>query len=503
MRIALVPLDDRPVNTDLVRDVAAIAGGAVELPPAALLPDYRAAGDADAIGAWLLDVAHDNLDAAVVSLDMLGFGGLIPSRTNHDSLRVALQRIAVLETIHAQLPALRLGALNVFLRASNSNSAAEEPEYWADYGKLLHSLGAQAHQAWLDRLGQGPGEVDIPQIPHDVRRDFAVRRLRNHGVNLAGLDLLHAGTVETLLLTADDTAPMSAGSAEQVWVDYWRTLLGPHDDLLVYPGADEVAAVMAARMLGRHHGLTTTFTVTCVEAEGLSRIAPFENVPLATTVRRQIQAAGGHLVAEGADIELVVHAPSPEGGDLYDSRPTRTREDIVAATVQAVTSALDDGRQVAVADCRWPNGGDPDLVEALVASGALSRLVAYGGWNTAGNTVGSTVAAAVATVVGRRAGTFDAEAQRRFLLTRVIEDYGYQSVVRHEVIGRGHQDIDPTLQGPRGDGEAAVVRSRLTELLGGVDPAWEVVSVRFPWRRPFEIGLRLDPATHRPTAPHP
>jgi hypothetical protein len=497
MRIALVPLDERPVNTELVRDIAAIAGATVELPPASVLPDYRSAGDADAIGSWLLEAARHDLDAAVVSLDMLGFGGLIPSRTNHDRLRVALGRIATLETIHEAHPAMRLGALNVFLRASNSNDSAEEPAYWAEYGTRLHALGARAHQAWLGQLGQGPAIVSTPDVPADVRRDFALRRLRNHTLNLAGLDLLHAGTVQTLLLTADDTAPLSAGSAEQVWVDYWRTLLGPQDDLLCYPGADEVAAVMTARMLGRQHETVPTFSITCVEPDGLGRVAPFENVPLATTVRRQVQAAGGREVRQDADVQLVVHAPAPEGGDLYDSRPPRTPQDLVQATVDAVAVGLDRDQQVAVADCRWPNGADPDLVEALAASGLLGRLVAYGGWNTAGNTVGSTVAAAAATVIGQRAGTFDPEAQRRFLLTRVMEDYGYQSMARHELISRAATQDDPTLHGPRGESEAEVVRARLNELLRGVDRGWEVTSVWFPWRRPFEIGLRLEPMVTR------
>ena len=81
-----------------------------------------------------------------------------------------------------------------------------------------------------------------------------------------------------------------------------------------------------------------------------------------------------------------------------------------------------------------------------------------------------------------------------------MEDYGYQSIVRHEVIGRGHQYDDLTLQGSRGDIEAAAVRSRLNELLRGVDRSWEVTSVWFPWRRAFEIGLRLEPLPEHPAA---
>lgn len=496
MHIALVPLDDRPVNTEMVRDIAAIAGATVELPPAGTLPDYRAAGDADAIAAWLLDAAP-RLDAAVVSLDMLGFGGLIPSRISDDPLRVALGRTATLETLHREWPQVRLGALNVFLRASNSNDPSEEPEYWARHGRHLHALGAAAHEAWLAGLGEGRARVPTPNVPDDVRRDFALRRLRNHSLNLAGLHLLHGGTVQTLLLTADDTAPLSAGSAEQLWVDYWRTLLGEHDELLVYPGADEVAAVMTARFLGRHHATTPTFAVTCVEPDGLRRVAPFENVPLATTVRRQILAAGGLVVdgtTERADVELVVHAPSPEGGDLYDSRPGATPPELVRATVDAVTSRLRDGRRVALADCRWPNGGDPWLVEALAREGHLGDLLAYGGWNTAGNAVGSTVAACAAAVIGQRRGTFDAEAHRRFLFTRLVEDYGYQSTVRHKLIARwrdaGGRAPDDALAAR----EAETVRARLTEVAHTVDDGWDVVSLGFPWRRPFEISLRLEPA---------
>jgi hypothetical protein len=505
MRAALVPLDDRPVNTDMVRDIADIASATVALPPRELLPDFRTPGDPEGLGTWLLDACAGGLDAAVVSLDMLGHGGLITSRTSADPLREVLRRIAVLERLHEERPEVRLGALNVFLRASDSNSAVEEPEYWTDHGRRLHALGARAHAAWVEQLGQGPATVTAEALPAAVRRDFALRRLRNHAVNLAGLELLHSGTVQALLLTADDTAPFSAGSAEQLWVDYWRTLLGPHDDLLVYPGADEVAAVMTARMLSLHHRSTVSFEVRCVEAEGLGRVAPFENVPIGTTVTRQVAAAGGRLTTGEADVVLVVHAPSPEREDHVEGRPARTDPALVAATVEAVAAALAEGRQVALADCRWPNGGDPTLVEALRDAGLLLQLLAYGGWNTAGNTIGSVVAAAAAAVLGQRTGTLRPEAQQRFLLHRIVEDYGYQSVSRTELLSRGYGYGDLTLHGPRGDAEAALVRERLDgilcEVLGADAGTWRVSSVGFPWRRTFEIALRLDPVAAGVTPP--
>jgi hypothetical protein len=495
VRLALVPLDDRPVNTALVADVARIAGGTVVLPPSSCLPHFRQPGDTDALATWLVETCDSGVDGVVVSLDMLGYGGLIASRTSHDPAQLILTRLAVLDRIHSSHPELPIGGVNVFLRASNSDNATEEPEYWTDYGRRLHALGGRVHQVWSTATADGQESVPDARIPDEVRQDFARRRLRNHIVNLLGLELVYSRTVGTLLLTADDTAPLSAGSAEQSLVTYWLTLLGHRDDVLVYPGADEVAAVMTARMLSRHHDVTVSFGVTCVESDGLDRVAPFENTPLAVGVSRQIAAAGGRVDATTPDVRLFVHAPSPAGGDFCGDYPEPTDPGLIATTVETIRISLDAGERVAIADCRYPNGGDPSLVEALRDSGILMRLAAYGGWNTAGNALGSTVAAAVAAVVGESAGTLRPLEQQRFLLARLVEDYGYQSRVRRAVAtshqeGRGGPGADPT------DPETALwVRDELQQVLNelvGPSTAWQVGSVTFPWGRAFEIGLQLE-----------
>jgi hypothetical protein len=59
VQIALLPLDERPVNTRLPADVAAIAGGRVLLPPASILPSMRRPGDTSALREWLHQTALD------------------------------------------------------------------------------------------------------------------------------------------------------------------------------------------------------------------------------------------------------------------------------------------------------------------------------------------------------------------------------------------------------------------------------------------------------------
>ncbi len=56
MRIALVPLDERPVNVDLPRQVAAIAGAELLLPPAEAMPVFRRPADVAALHGWLREL---------------------------------------------------------------------------------------------------------------------------------------------------------------------------------------------------------------------------------------------------------------------------------------------------------------------------------------------------------------------------------------------------------------------------------------------------------------
>ena len=217
LSIAFLPLDERPVNVGLPLAVAAIAGAELVLPEG-LLPQLRRPGNADALALWLEDEASE-ADAAIVSLDMLCYGGLIAARTTADGTLMALERLETLRRIREQLPKLPICAVSLVMRASNSYSAQEEPAYWAQHGKELHQLGALHHRDLLEAAGAPgfPGNAAElaalrRALPAKVIADFERRRLRNHHVNLEALALASEGVIDPLLITADDTAEHSAGS---------------------------------------------------------------------------------------------------------------------------------------------------------------------------------------------------------------------------------------------------------------------------------------------------
>lgn len=484
-RIVLVPLDERPVNTGLPADVAAIAGVEIVQPPADLLPHFRTPGDTAGLAGWLEREAADaRTSSIVVSIDTLVHGGLIPARISHDEALEVLARLDVLRRVRRARPSVAITAVSLITRASDSYSNVEEPEYWVRHGREIHALGGAVHQEWAN------GPTAAVSIPDEIRRDFAERRLRNHLVNLAVLDLHWTGVIDTLAITADDTAAFSAGSAEQEILRYWR-ILRPSNALEVYPGADETGAVLVARAIVDESGVTPTVRILADSAIGLTLIPPYENEPLIRSIERQVRATGASLVDGAADLVLVVHTPDPNRGDLFSSESPAHSPAAVTATVENVQTALDSGGQVALADVRYGNGADPNLVRALAEAGLLFELCAYSGWNTAGNALGSALALGVAHATATLLGTLDKDAARRALARRILDDYAWQAHHRARLSpalfdGR----IEPIEAAHARDAEP-VITVALQGTLRELDQrnSLEIERVSLPWDRSFEVDI--------------
>ena len=490
LRLALVPLDERPVNVGLVRDVAAIAGCVLSIPPASVLPRFRAAGDVKGIAAWLRELSPE-LDGAVVSIDTLVHGGLIPSRTSEESISTVIRRLDVLREIHESNPQMRIAAVSLVMRASDSYSAVEEPEYWAEAGREVHSLGGAVHRAW-----SGIESVE-PALAGGIRRDYSSRRLRNHVVGLAALDLAWQGVIDPLVITADDTAAWSAGSAEQHLVDYWQRLRG-EQPVQVYPGADETGAVLVARLLAQAAGSAPRVFVMPSEEDGMTRIPSYENVPLRESLDRQLAAVGAVAAVDvlDADVVLVIHTPDPARADHFGGDPGPDRG-AISHTIAAVDAALASGRPVILADLRYGNGGDAYLIDGLAENGMLARLDAYAGWNTAGNALGSVLALGVASVLGRWAGTLDEGARIRALKRRLLDDAVYQARVRREVSSELFDNRIEPVDADRAERAEAVITGILRNRLAGLGlPGSEgIARVTLPWLRSFEIDVLFEGET--------
>jgi hypothetical protein len=533
MRIGLLPLDERPVNTRYPAMIAAIAGAELRLPPAGALSARRRPADCAALAAWL-EQAAPALDGLIVSLELLGYGGLIASRISHEPAATILGRLELLRSIRQRHPQLPIYAFSVISRVSNANDALEEPAYWAVYGERLY-----AYSQLLDRQGQGQAVGEQlaaleTALPAAHRRDFLARRLRNHGVNIAALHMLAEGCFDLLVLSSDDTSPFGLPARERRWLSEWADLLGlaaaqgdretgrqgdtthhlppTTHQLLMYPGADEVGCALVARLLNWRAGVAPSVAVSYAPPEAAANVAAYEDQPVRHTVKRQIAAIGG-LQRSGSvtqhptpntqhpDIWLGVNAPlarRSEWAAEHAEAERAARLPALAALLGAARQHQAAGRAVALADVAYPNGADPALVELLLAELDLPSLAAYGAWNTAGNTIGTALAqASAAQLISSEQGR---AAQEIFLLHRFVEDWGYQQIVRGELrawLRERYGSAEP----PSADASAetaARAERRLNEIIAslpGFAGRFRLAhgSVSLPWGRTFEIDFTLEP----------
>lgn len=498
MQIALVPLDERPVNIEIPREVAEIAGAELALPPVTALPVFREPADIALLHAWVQRITTEAATShLVVCVDTLVFGGIIPARIGQDGIAEAIARLDLLRMLRETArPDLVISAVSLVMRASDSYSAVEEPAYWASHGRELHRHGGALHHALEREVGDREASPRVDAgVPDAVLADFELRRLRNHIVNMATIAFHETGVLDTLAITADDTAPHSAGSVEQVWLRHWQRALPAAGSILNYPGADEVGAVLVARALVRDIR-PPAIAIVCGETGGLDRVPNFENVAIRESSERQIDAVGGYTAAEHEtpDIALVIHAPDPDRGDYFGGVP-RSDPRAVQSTVAAVERWLTAGIPVALADVRFSNGADPVLVDELASRGLLLKLSSYAGWNTAGNSLGSALAHAVGRWAGTLGGTLDERAAERALLSRILEDRAYQSGARRQIqedlMGGSIQPVEEGMVTAAVSAITAHLQSYLDQITS--DPAkWRVTKMHLPWNRSFEIGFSLE-----------
>jgi hypothetical protein len=469
------------------------------MPDLSMLGYFRDAAPHDALSRWLLTEA-DQAQAFVLSLDMLMYGGLVPSRFIDDAEPSLAQRLEVLREIRRAAPAAPIYAFAATMRISNNNVNDEEKSYWAQYGQLIWRWSYFEDR--YDCLGQvhdaNTRDEARNAVPPDVRDDYLATRARNHALVKRALDLVDEGIVDRLILPQDDTAEYGFNIRERRELQAIVLRRSLSDRVLIYPGADEVMHTLCAHVVSR---LEARSPISCTllpsDPQHIGALsALYEDRPIIESLSNQITAVGGVIEStdknrDSAAIEpqviLAVHTQGTAQGDWAMQRALSAPQPIPTAWIAALVERVCRGDAVAMLDLAYANGGDPRLMEALSDKLDLTRLAAYAGWNTASNSIGS----ALAQMVLSR-GSFGTEKNQRVLALRLLEDYLYQGIYR-QVIRIGY----PVAVNEQTSVEQ--LRSTVREVFIPAANRWlrtqgfpfEVADVHLPWGRTFEIDIRL------------
>jgi hypothetical protein len=112
MSILYLPLDERPCNFDYPQRIAQLQPALhLVVPPLELLSHKKQAAEVDRLWGWLTEhVAPCSI--AIISIEMLVYGGLLPSRLHHSTVAHLSAKLDRLCTLKAMYPDLVIFASN-------------------------------------------------------------------------------------------------------------------------------------------------------------------------------------------------------------------------------------------------------------------------------------------------------------------------------------------------------------------------------------------------------
>lgn len=509
-RAVFVPLDDRPSTLLFVRQIARIGGGWLRVPPRPWLGRNLAPGQPEPIIAWLDGKVDKGCDTAILSADMVAYGGLVASRNAATPLDTALRRLDVFDRMHR--PGLRVEVFTIIPRLALRTSDREAPF-------------EQRIAAWATK----PGAPPPYGVPSDVIEEYLGVRRRNLAVILDLIERAAAGRFDRLVIGQDDSAGSGLHADDQRRIRAAIAARQLEGRVMLLSGADEIGMGMTTGWLTRRYGWAPGISVAYDRPEAANEIPPLESLPLDHAVRAHVELAGATLVSDSRQkpvalfirtpLEEPYALPPPSAGPAADELAEQMRGSIIC------------GHPTALADLALINMADPYLARAVIRRVPLPKLEGYAAWNTPSNKLGTVIAQVVAHRLAERFGdtwsrdrVIDSErTHQAFLMARLVDDYRYQATLRSKVrpsTAGLAADADPLLNlfGPAGLQirlELLRYAERLFDRRFRGHTVW-VPGLRqwavlerstsacvLPWLRLFEVELRVDLRISARNAPAP
>lgn len=494
-KILMLPLDERPCNylfpCKLMEDNPEYE---LILPERERLGKMKMPADYGYIESFLLNRAEE-ADIAVISVDMLLYGGLLYGRLHHFSEEQLRGRLDLLRVLKERNPALKIYAFQLIMRCPQYSSSEEEPDYYEECGREIFLLGEAYHKR---KLGLPVDEKLVAEYEKKTAgklEDYLTRRKLNTDMNLSTVDLL-GKVIDYLVIPQDDSSLYGFIKEDQQRIYGYVQKSGKEHLVQSYPGADEVGMTLVCRAVLKDRGVCPSIGLL-YNTDGVPQMVPkFEDRELGQSLRSQIAAAGCRIAAgnEAPDFILAVsgveelqrEAPDQECGGSY------LKDRRIADFVKRIKEEIRLGKKVAVADVAYGNGGDLTLAALLEREGISLDILTYGGWNTSGNTLGTVIsAAALSAVFGKTEG------MERFLALRYYEDVGFcahsrlYAAERLPEYGCAYRNL-----GDKGEEISELVRRETQHYLGGLMPSlvskYEINGCKMPWNRMFETEFEVN-----------
>lgn len=442
MNIAFIPIDNRPVCYTLPEQIAAIDGNInFFMPEREWLGDLTKYAKVEKLFEWLK--ALPEIDAIILPLDTVAYGGLISSRRCPQSFENIKDCIEDLKNILIEKKA-KVYAFSSIMRISNNNVNEEEKEYWNKWGKKIFN-----YSYCMDKFGT----VCKNEVPTEILDDYLATRKRNFEINK--IYLQWSDLFDTLVFSKDDCAEFGFNVQEAKELEK----LGG----FVKTGADEIPLTLLARAIKGKCKVAPIF----LAPQYKDLISNYEDVSIEKSVKGQLELAGCQLCEpEQADILLYVNNFEEHQGEIIMKVPA----------VPYAGMWEKPGKPYMIADVRYANGADNSFVSKLFEKGFDENFYGYSAWNTSANSLGSLICAAKVKFLAKK---YNDEAFKKLQAVRLLDDWAYQANVRQQL-----EKPDKVKAAEKMKAFENIVFDKLDYKAN--------VSYDFPWNRLFEVEVELN-----------
>lgn len=491
-KIVYLPLDERPCNALFVPKLFNGDNLQIVIPPK--MGYKKNPTEWVDIKAFLTRECAD-ADGLVLSMDMLLYGGLIPSRLHYLRNEEVEDRVALIAELKKANEKLLIYAFQCIMRCPRYSSSDEEPDYYEDCGAEIHQIGNIRHRSSLGLCDEKELEPLYEKVPQEHLRDYLDRRAFNMQFNLKALELLRDEVIDFLIIPQDDSAPYGFTAMDQHIVRKRIAELRLGARVLVYPGADELGLTLTSRMALHFAGKRPKVYVKYAASTAPSVIPLYEDRPLGESIKYQLTAAGCRIATSLSEADIVMPVSCP-GSTMREAAaqpvtdPNYAVERTLVEFILFMQDCLEDGKIVTLCDNAYANGGDLELLAMLDQSKMLDKLDGYAGWNTSANTMGTTIAEGVHALLEGKT-----ERHMDFMAHRYVEDMGYCGLVREKM----NKDILPQYglnyfdAGDQRGLVSGLVKGELEafvkEYMPSIAEHVEITDTWMPWKRMFEVGL--------------
>ena len=493
-----IPLDERPCNYKFPSLIFNDENFKIKTVPFEYMGLMKKPGNIEKINDFLLNEYKD-ADGAIISIDTLLYGGIVPSRIHFFSFDEVKQRLDLLRKIKKDKPNFKIYAYNLVMRCPRYNDDEEEPNYYLYHGLDIFNRKFIQHRMELNLATvEEKQELEKISIPQEYINDYESRREVNCNINIETVKLVNDGIIDFLVIPQDDSAPFGYTALDQQKIKNVVRKYNLQNKVLTYPGADEVANTLFARAYNEMHNRKPLVYIQYPSQLCKNIIPCAEDRKLDISARYQVIAAGGIVASSPSEADLIFAINAP-GKDMISSQfrywsgqgytTMRNLEEFVDS-IEYYIDVLH--KPVTIGDVGYCNGGDLRLIKLIEQKNLYYKLSGYASWNIPCNTLGTALPMGI-----RCLYPYNKQNHLDFLTHRFIEDVGYCTLVRKIVREEYCEKMGLTIykvDGQRGKFSKLVEKllyEQVDKFMPSLKNKYLISDVYMPWNRTYDVGLTV------------